>query len=183
MCSLNFIWESSGHYKLCAFISWRLSKPSSINPFSHFLSDHSHWFSSKTEEKHQVTVSVRAVCMHFPFLSLWPSFCSLFLLWHLTRQYLLFFNIMFSLLYELVRKILRHITSFWCFHPFQYWIELLKSIHEKYDNDFYIHERIAVKYCMDISFSAPYVVFFSCLNPNSVCFGERRGTGFVMSRL
>lgn len=160
MCSLNFIWESSGHYKLCAFISWRLSKPSSINPFSHFLSDHSHWFSSKTEEKHQVTVSVRAVCMHFPFLSLWPSFCSLFLLWHLTRQYLLFFYIMFSLLYELVQKILRHITGFWCFHPFQYWIELLKSIHEKYDNDFYIHKRIAVKYCMDISFSAPYVVFF-----------------------
>lgn len=35
-----------------------------------FLSDHSHGYSSKTEEKHQVTVSVRAVCMHFPFLSL-----------------------------------------------------------------------------------------------------------------
>lgn len=43
-----------------------------------FLSDHSHGYSIKTEEKHQVTVSVRAVCMHFPFLSLWPSFCSLF---------------------------------------------------------------------------------------------------------
>lgn len=101
MCSLNFICESSGHYKLCAFINWRSSKPWSIIPFSHVLSDHSLWYSSKSEEKHQVTVSVRAVCMHFPFLSLWPSFllsffdsgiwpdstcyffirCSLFFLW------------------------------------------------------------------------------------------------------
>lgn len=99
MCRLNFICQSSGHYKLCAFINWRSSKPSSINPFSHFLSDHSHWYSSKTEEKYQVTVSVTGVCMHFPFLSLWPSFCSFFLLWDLTRQYLLLF--LYSVLFPL----------------------------------------------------------------------------------
>lgn len=157
MCSLNFICESSGHYKLFAFINWRSSKPSSINPFSH-----SHWYSSKTEEKHQVTVSVRAVCVHFPFLSLWHSFCSLFLLWHLTRQYLLFFYTVYSFHCEFTLKILRHITPFWCFHPFQYWIALLKSIHAKYDNEFYMHKRIAVKYCIYIHISLLFmlVLFF-----------------------
>lgn len=54
-----------------------------------------------------------------------PSFLfdpvsALFLLWHLTRQYLLFFYTVFSLLCKLVQKILKHITSFWCFHLFQY---------------------------------------------------------------
>lgn len=158
MCSLNFICESSGCYKLCAFINWRSSKPWSIVPFSHVLSDHSHWYSSKTEEKHQVTVLVRAVCMHFPFLSLWPSFCSFFYsgIWPDGTCY--FF--IQSFLCEYALKILRHIISFWCFHPFQYWVALLKSIHEKQDNDFYMHKRFAVKYCIYISFFALYVIFF-----------------------
>lgn len=131
MCSLNFICESSGHYKLCAFINWRSSKPWSIIPFSHVLSDHSLWYSSKSEEKHQVTVSVRAVFMHFPFLSLWPSFLLSFFDSGIWPNSTCYFFIQCSLFFfcEFALKILKHITSFWCFHPFQYWIALLKSIH------------------------------------------------------
>lgn len=61
---------------------------------------------------------------------------------------------------EFFLKILKHITTFGCFHPFQYWIALLKSIRENYDNEFYMHKRIAVKYCIYISFFALYVIFF-----------------------
>lgn len=162
MCSLNFVCESSGYYKLCAFINWRSSKLSSINPFSQFLSHHSHCYSSKTEEKHQATVSVRGVCMHFPFLSLWPSSCSLFFFPLASDQTVpVVFYTVFFFLCEFAIKISRHITSCWCFHHFQYWIELLKNTHEKCFNDFFMRKRVAVKYCIYMFLcSWCYFVFF-----------------------
>lgn len=71
------------------------------------------------------------------------------------------FYTVFFFLCEFAIKISRHITSCWCFHHFQYWIELLKNTHEKCFNDFYMRKRVAVKYCIYMFLcSWCYFVFF-----------------------
>lgn len=75
MCGLNFVLESSGHYKLCAFINWenKVNLPALVFFFGFSL--RANIQASEIEEKHRVTavlfrVSVRGVCVHLYALPL-----------------------------------------------------------------------------------------------------------------
>lgn len=115
------------------------------------------------------------------------QFLLAFLLWHLTRQYLLFLYTVFSLLCELVRKILRDITSFRCFHSFQYWIALLKSIQEKVWQWFLHAWRNCCLILNIYRFPCSWCFGVFFLNTNSIYFWKLYGivfwTDFMTSRL